>query len=54
MVATDAVISLKRAKMSYKNGVAKNKNKLIISNILSVIIYISKIKTKMLKVINKF
>lgn len=54
MVATDAVISLKRAKMSYKNGVDKNKNKLIISNILSVIIYISKIKTKILKTINKF
>ena len=54
MVATDAVISLKRAKMSYKNEEAKNKNKLIISNILSITIYISKIKTKILKTINKF
>ncbi len=54
MVAADAMKSLKQAKMSYKNGVAKNKNKLIINNILSVIIYISKIKTKILKVINKF
>ena len=52
MVATDAVISLKRAKMSYKNGVAKNKNMLIINNILSITIYISKIKTKILKIIN--
>lgn len=54
MVATDAVISLKRAKMSYKNGVAKNKNKLIISNILSITIYISKIKTKIPKIVNIF
>lgn len=54
MVATDALIVLKPAKMSYKNEEAKNKNKLIISNILSVIIYISKIKTKILKIINKF
>ena len=39
---------------SYKNGVDKNKNKLIINNILSITIYISKIKTKILKTINKF
>lgn len=54
MVATDAVISLKRAKMRYKNEAVKNKNELIINNILSITIYISKIKTKILKIINKF
>lgn len=54
MVATDAVISLKPAKMSYKNEAVKNKNELIINNILSITIYISKIKTKILKIINKF
>lgn len=54
MVATDALIVLKLAKMSYKNEEAKNKNMLIINNILSITIYISKIKTKILKIINKF
>lgn len=54
MVATDAVISLKRAKISYKNEEVKNKNMLIINNILSITIYISKIKTKILRIINIF
>lgn len=54
MVATDVVISLKRAKISYKNEEVKNKNMLIINNILSITIYISKIKTKILKIINIF
>lgn len=54
MAPVTAQTTLKPAKMSYKNEEAKNKNKLIISNILSITIYISKIKTKILKTINKF
>lgn len=48
------MIVLKPVKISYKNEEVKNKNMLIINNILSITIYISKIKTKIPKIVNIF
>ncbi len=54
MAYFDTLTAFKTAETRYKKTEAKNKNRLIISNNLSIIIYISKIKTKILKTINKF
>lgn len=54
MASAEPLIACKTAETRYKKTGAKNKNRLIISNNLSIIIYISKIKTKILKTINKF
>ena len=54
MAYFDTLTACETPETSYKKTGAKNKNRLIISNNLSIIIYISKIKTKILKTINKF